>query len=169
MTPRPPITPSATSNLARTTPRPRLKDSSAAVTKPVTTIALGATTPHQEKSGGFEDILCLLLLLFNLTLKKIVQDGPEHDNCSQLANLIPCRDHHGAQDVGCQCQLQSQSQPSAERDSNLRHRGVQASALANAELGRSHQSRQDADTNSGSRAGVHYRCQQTKHASDEQF
>ena len=142
MAPRPPITPSATSSLARMTPWPRLNETNATATKPVMTTALASCSanPHQEKSSsGFEDILCLLLLLFNLPLKKIVENGAEYDNCSQLADLVPGRDHHRSQDVGCQCQFQGQSQPSAERDSNLRHRGVQAGSAADAESGRSNQ------------------------------
>ena len=141
-TPRPPITPSATRSLARMTPWPRLNETNATATKPVmmTALASCSASPQQEKSSsGFEDILCLLLLLFNLPLKKIVENGAEYDNCSQLADLVPGGDHHRSQDVGCQCQFQGQSQPSAERDSNLRHRGVEASSAANAESGRSYQ------------------------------
>src|SRR2546421_5920103 len=96
ITPSPPITPSATSNLARKTSRPRLKDTSAAVMKPARRrrLRIGAPTHTKEKSrSGFEDILRLLLLFFNLTLKEIVPDGPEHNDCSQLPDLIPGRNH----------------------------------------------------------------------------
>jgi len=107
--PRPPITPSAASNLARNTPRPRLNETSAAATKAVMAIAptSWSARPHQEKSSRrFECILRLLLLLFNLALKKIVQDRSEHNDCSELANLIPGRNHDRSQDVGCQRQFQ---------------------------------------------------------------
>src|SRR2546430_2047600 len=117
MTPRPPITPSATSSLVRMTLRPRLNETSATATKPVMTNALASwsANPHQENSSSwFEDILCLVLLLFDFPLEKIVQDRAQHDNCSQLADLVPGRDHHRSQDVGCQCQFQGQSQPSAK-------------------------------------------------------
>src|SRR5512135_405027 len=87
ITPSPPITPSATSSLARMTRRPIIDEINSAATKPVmrTALASWSANPHQEKSSsGFEGIHCLLLFLFDLTLKKIVQDRAQHDNCSQL-------------------------------------------------------------------------------------
>jgi len=75
----------------------------------------------------------------------------------------------GLTDVGCQRQFQGQSQPSAERDSNLGHGRVQAGAASDAELSCSDQGSKDAHANSGSSTGVHYRGQQAKNAGDEEF
>lgn len=54
MTPRPPITPSATSSVARMTLRPKLNETKATATKPVMTTALASwsANPHQEKSSS---------------------------------------------------------------------------------------------------------------------
>ena len=59
MTPRPLITPSATSNLARMTPRPRLNETRATTTKPVVTTALASwsANPHLSQAAYREGLL----------------------------------------------------------------------------------------------------------------
>jgi hypothetical protein len=64
-----------------------------------------------------ENIFRLLLLLFNLALQEVVQDGPKHDNRAQLADFIPGGNHYRAQDVRGQRQFQRQGQPAAQGNS----------------------------------------------------